>query len=123
MINSWSLYLITRLDNINELLCILCFVLFITIFILGFYTFHRWMECELDEDNNPNIIKSFKIVLICFFIILGIQAMVPSTKEMAFIILTPKVLNNEQVQKLPDNALKFLNKKLESYINDLDGVK
>ena len=45
--------------------------------------------------------------------------LVPSTKEFAAIYLIPKIANNEQVQKVPDNLLKLLNAKLEDWINDV----
>jgi len=45
--------------------------------------------------------------------------LVPTTKEAVAIYMIPKIANNEQVQKLPDNAMKFLNGKLEAWINDM----
>jgi len=63
-------------------------------------------------------------LIIGFIIFLGISiSAIPTTKEFAAIYLIPKVVNNEQVQKLPDNAVRLMNEKLEQWIEDVRGAK
>ena len=66
--------------------------------------------------------KHWKPVLRKFYIvtiITGIFAMaVPTTEEAAVIWLLPKVINNEQVQQVPEKALKLLNQKMDKWLED-----
>jgi hypothetical protein len=115
MITSWDIYWITRLDSINAFLAI-CSILSIAIFILVGST------TEGFEDYR-NRKKIFVISISSIFLLTMSALLTPTTKEFAVIYLAPKIINNEQVQKIPDNALKLLNKKMEEYINDLDKEK
>jgi H+/Cl- antiporter ClcA len=54
-----------------------------------------------------------------FFILIVVSFATPSTKEMVAIYMIPKVANNEQIQKLPDNTAKFLNAQLELWIKKI----
>jgi len=62
------------------------------------------------------IFKSFKIlhiivaVLLIFFSV--IQVMLPTTKQMALIYVVPKIVNNENLQKIPDSVLQLINRYL-----------
>ena len=51
-----------------------------------------------------------------FFILLAIllsSALIPNTKQMATIMVAPKIINNEQVQELPSQVLELANDWLE----------
>ena len=63
------------------------------------------------------IAPSFALGLV--FIV--VWAFIPSTKEACAIYLIPKIANNEQVQKIPENALRLLNAKLEEWIDEQIG--
>ena len=73
---------------------------------------------------KKNHVKNFIIaeivwVLIFVFGLLG-NTFIPSTKQMIAIITIPKIVNNEQVQEMPDNALKLINKKLREWAEDTE---
>jgi len=71
--------------------------------------------------------KSFKIlhiivaVLLIFFSV--IQVMLPTTKQMALIYVVPKIVNNENLQKIPDNVLQLINGYLEELTENIGETK
>jgi hypothetical protein len=111
MITGWEIYWITRLDAILVvfgtlaalfLIALLCFALIAGAEGCRGETYKRWI---------------FRLALPAIVFVI-ITALIPSTKTAVAIYVIPKIANNEQVQKLPDNAVKFLNTKLEAWINE-----
>jgi hypothetical protein len=78
---------------------------------------------EDNEEKHPTYLRSLYSIVAVGSVFLLIGLFTPSTKEMVAIYMIPKIVNNEQVQKLPDNAMKFLNGKFEEWINDMAGKK
>ncbi len=117
MITSWDMYWITRLDSINAFLVITAIIGLIAGCIVA-VCYGMWIA-EKSENEHW---KYYRRILITDGIIslglLLISCFIPSTKEFAVIYLIPKIAANEQVQKIPDNALKLLNGKMEEWIND-----
>ena len=70
-------------------------------------------------DIDGNLKKWLKRAVVTGLVAILVLAFVPNTKQAAVIYLLPKIANNEQVQKLPDNALKLLNAKMEQYLNGM----
>lgn len=112
MITSWDIYWITRLDAIVGVLILAAVLLPVAVFVLAFYGDVRHDKCSYYKTG---------IVRCCvvFIAVVLLSTFVPSTKQFAAIYLIPKIANNEQVQKLPDNAMKFLNGKFEAWIDDM----
>jgi hypothetical protein len=50
-----------------------------------------------------------------------IVCLIPSTRSAIAIWAVPKVINNEQVQALPNNALKLVNAQLQEWLKDVSG--
>jgi hypothetical protein len=115
MITSWDVYWITRLDAIGIVLGI-----FVTIFTV--LSIFAWIP-TITDDFVPEIKRFYKLAVVVLIVSLLGFAFIPSTKEAAAIYMIPKIVNNEQVQKLPDNAMKFLNGKFEEWINDMADKK
>lgn len=122
-INSWMLYWFTRLDSIGNFFNFLSFIMGIVTVVIAVMWLLSMEACLLDSDFWENFRKNrIKLLLISFIISCFIYIpciFIPTTKEMAFIYLTPKVINNKEIQKLPINAVKLLNTKMEQYINDI----
>ena len=113
MITSWDLYWITRLDGIDLLLCI--------IFIIGTIILIVSSACYgAAEEKMPKWALKPAILLIVIGII---EAFIPDTKTMIAIMFVPKIVNNETVQQIPENAAKFIDLKLKEWISDLDKTK
>ena len=114
------LYWIVMLDNIKDLTHTMI-VVGAGLLVISFLALPLFIE---EEKLKKNHVKNFLIAemvwgLIVIFGILG-NAFIPSTKQMIAIITIPKIVNNEQVQEMPDNALKLINKKLREWAEDTE---
>lgn len=124
MITSWDIYLITRLDVLNAFIIFTIGLLLVTgaiYFIVKAVTIAE----TYDDDEKSNLQKTYTQNLSKFSMILilisFISVLLPSTKEAIAIYMVPKIVNNEQIQKLPDNTLKLFNTKLEQWIKEIKG--
>ena len=110
------IYWIVMLDNISD------FFKTISMFGLVFGTastslpyisYYEWHK------------KYFKLCLsvpilvfsVWVFSIIG-AVFTPTTKQMIAIITIPKIVNNEQIQEMPDNALRLINQKLKEWAEE-----
>lgn len=101
MISELSLYLITRCDPIGKTLFVLAFISAILLFILLIGNIIAFCGQEDKECAKclPNIRKARSYVLIIFLAMCIGNALIPTTKEMAFIVVVPKIVNSDFVQK------------------------
>ena len=97
------IYLIGQADTLKAFLGAISFALLLIFCPIVFSI----MQC------NGDIPKAIRMSIIGA-IIAGIVALImPSTKTALAMVVIPPVINNEQVQKLPDNVLGFINEYLE----------
>lgn len=102
MISPWLIYFIGIADRVSGVfalitvvLCICCVILFI-----GF----------VEEQISINTLKKSFIAAV----ISGLIAVfTPSSKTVAAMVVIPPIVNNEQVQELPNNVLEFINEYLK----------
>ena len=121
MVTGWDIYWLTRLDNICIFLAVIWVLSFIVIIVSIFVGIFALVE---DNDEIKNGVKQVLRRFVPIAILLSIPAIfLPNTKEYAAIWLLPKVINNEQVQKIPEHALKLLNLKVEQWIADMTSDK
>ena len=90
-------YLLTRLDSFSSLLNSLIAFGLAVIVILCVILFAKAVEPEFC--NGSNIKKYFFIILPITLLFSILNAMIPSTKEAAFIYIAPALVNNKDVQK------------------------
>ena len=114
-----NIYWIVMLDNIKNLCKIVTVLGIIStvggiIFICG--AFIEGLSASLRKTSITVAVLAF-----CIFItgILG-RTFIPNTKQMIAIITIPKIINNEQIQDMPDNALKLINKKLKEWAKETE---
>lgn len=107
MITPTQMYWLTRLDNICDILGAggLITLLLGVSFLLVY-----WIN---DGDEYFKICKPLGIkTLVLFLALLVGSAFVPNTKQMAAIIVVPKIINNEKVQtvgnKVYDLAIEWM---------------
>lgn len=112
--SAWEVYLFTRLSAVNIISVILLVVFGLTGFLLTLFGF---------IEEEPEQKKLGKWSLFIAGISMLLLVIIPTTKEAAAIYLIPKLINNEQVQKIPENAAKLLNAKLDEWIEDSLGKK
>lgn len=111
MITSWQLYWITRLDSVVN-----CFSFVAGASCLGIFVclFFGMMARLYDETEASN--KMFKGAFYLIFLLFPsaiISVFTPSTKEMAAILLIPKIqqsiVANKKLTEMPDKLLDLAN--------------
>lgn len=106
------IYWITRLDALQR------FGVVVTIFgIIGVVICKALQDDYSDEALRIHI-KHMKICVMAVVLGCAIWLFVPTTKEAAAIYLIPKIVNSEEVKKVPKNTMKLLNTKMEQWIED-----
>ncbi|MFA5706852.1 MAG: hypothetical protein WDA41_10895 [Candidatus Neomarinimicrobiota bacterium] len=127
----WTMYWITRLDAISVLFCF--FAVMAGIFLFAFLVMSIYHLSESEERYNDDEsrlthihkakswVKFAKISGVTFVVMSLIVCLIPSTRSAIAIWAVPKVINNEQVQALPDNALKLVNAQLQEWLKDVSG--
>jgi hypothetical protein len=111
MITSWDIYWITRLDSI----CVVAAVTWIALGIIMAVV----IGPVLIEGKWDSAKRFFRVGVVVACSALFIGVFTPSTKEFAAIYLIPKIANNEQVQKVPENLVRLLNAKMEAWLEDM----
>lgn len=127
MITSWDIYWITRMDSLNDFFSI--FGIGALVFFLGLLSWigPMIMDGIYNSDKKERYWSLYKKSMI-WGVSVGvlftfISLFIPTTKEVAAIYIIPKIVNNEQVQKMPDNAMKLLNAKFDQWIDEATDKK
>ena len=97
-ITSTTIYLITRLDSIGKLLTwasILAALLFILLLV-----FFSAEKTQGDAKTAKTAVRTCRVFLIASVSLAVLNVLTPTTKEMAAIVVIPKVANSEAVQGL-----------------------
>lgn len=108
------LYLILRLDAVSNAGFIFAIITGIIFAITLLISALNYNDEEAKNATKPWAI-SFSVV---FVITLLLTVMVPSTKQAAVVYCLPKIINNEQVQKVPDNLLRLANQWIDDQITE-----
>ena len=115
--NWFTIYLLTRFDAIHSATVPL-FVFSALFFIVASVFLFPAIDLEVDE-RQITMLKRFKIGgLICFILFGMIHLITPTNKDLAIIIAGSWAVNSAEVQKLPDNVVKTMNKFMSEYIDD-----
>ena len=121
MITPTQMYWLVKLDDMRHVLsCImwLPIVLAVVIGVMAFATFMMTIDgsCETKKEAVSDIAKLAIWGVSMLLIVVALQvavAFVPSTKQMAAIIVVPKIANSEKVQtvgnQLYDLAVEWMN--------------
>jgi hypothetical protein len=137
----WTMYWITRLDAVNGLMSAVAIIAAIGIVagVIIYFIEQSELRSDLrrlnraphDDDYQAWVetdklllslmMRCIKISIPCFIVSCIILTVIPTTKQAIAIWAVPKVINNEQVQALPDNALKLVNAQLQEWLKDVSG--
>lgn len=119
----WHVYLFTRLDSLNFLLCI-CFAIGLVVtIILGIAWF---AENDVDDDAAVKYKGLFMRGVAAILTVAAVSVLIPTQKEAAAIYLLPKLAHSDfakEAQQIPTDAAKVMRLKLESWIADMDPQK
>lgn len=108
------LYLILRLDALSEAAFAFAIITGIIFAITLIVSAINYNDEKAKKAAKPWAIN-FSIV---FITTLLLAIAIPSTQQAAVIYCLPKIVNNEQVQKLPDNLLRLANQWIDGQITE-----
>lgn len=101
----FQMYLFTRLELINMISGLFSVVFGMVTAITTVMFFITWAEeSRLYEEEHKVIIKAIKLFCPLFVINLFIYAAVPTQKEMAAIIVLPKIASQQNIDKLTETT-------------------
>lgn len=130
MVTSTQLYLITQCDHVREGLgfimaaFVACgFAVLVALLITTF---------ALDEKHESDRMVSLRraqrkflfftfLTLLAFSLTAFVRQFIPTTSEMAAILVLPRIINNEKVQELPGNVLDLANEWIKEQTEHLKG--
>jgi len=120
MITEWQMYLLVMLDNIKEFLLVLGIVTGVIAGLTLLIVLVSGGEGDMSKETAKKLLKLCAWTMLPIVILIfGLRSVVPSTRQMAVIVVTPKIANsvsdNKELQKLPDNIVNLAN----SWIDEL----
>jgi len=119
----WLMYLVLKLDNISGALIAFSVILGMVVIFGGLGLFALRDIHEDDEaflkNILPKLFKIYKRVSIVTITIVCLAILVPTTKQMAAIYFVPKVINNKQVQKMPNKLVVLANSWMDEQIKSI----
>lgn len=115
-ISTFELYLILKLTDIIEAFYVIEIMSVIALVFYGIFgALH--IDTEYGGDKKAELWKGYKKRLAKYTsIIIGaviFTSFIPSTKQIAALYILPPVINNEQVQQLPQEIMDILGLSLE----------
>ncbi len=121
----FNLYLLLKLTEIKEAFNSSYmgwfFITFIVVLVMVFYSVE--VGCSWIDIHKSKIKNTF-IILFCIFCFqtVGniISIILPTTPQMAVIIVGNKAMNNENLKRIPDKLLVILEKKADEYIKEIE---
>jgi len=129
--NWFIVYLFLKLDALESLCFGIALILSILLFVFFLLSIvwtadaHGEEHKRREEEKDKFFAKFFykKLYISVFVICILLTTFLPSTQEFAVIYLLPKIVNNEQIQQIPNKALDILNKKLDEWASDFSQNK
>lgn len=101
MITSAQMYWITRLDNIHDAACAILAAVAVAAAACSIICFMTGVS--FDDDDKALSLRLLRMAKRLFFAMIAtisVAAFVPTTKEMAAIIVVPRIANGEKVGEL-----------------------
>lgn len=121
VLSMWQMYLITRLEPLHHFfaglitfIAVLSLVGFI-ICIIYFSLYFSWNELKEIKENF------FKVAKIVFFVTAFLSMVLiflPTKQDMAMIYIVPAVVNNENVQQLPNDMVELAKQGIEKLLDN-----
>lgn len=104
-----EVYFILQLDSIRNTTGSLLFIIGLLTAISAVVFFLSFDDCFGSDGTVRALTKKLcTISLSLFSVLLLVQAFIPSTKQMAAVLILPQVVNNEKVQQLPEDILNLV---------------
>ena len=101
----WEIYWILKLDTflkVSQMFSVLFGIIF-------FFAIIASIASKIDGDETSKLFRRVAISFgLLFLLFLPLGIFLPSTKQMAAIIIAPPIINNEKVQQIPNKLLDIL---------------
>lgn len=128
-LSPWLVYLILQLDSISMVVFVLSVLSSIVCFIV-------WMvgligtECGTDRHNWKNPHEAWiglkragiSLTVVSLLLMLG-NALIPSTKTMAAVVVLPAIVNNQNVQKEAGELYQLAKQGLANAVGNIGEMK
>lgn len=100
IITPMQIYWLTRLDHVHTVLAVTCVLLVLS--TIGILVAGGIMQdCSFTEETNKRgrkFVGRTPFMAAAFVVALLVNALVPTTREMAAILIVPRIANSEKVQ-------------------------
>lgn len=108
-ITPFEIYLVMQMDSF----CVLFSVLFL--FMGGLALASVFVVCEYDTENKRRTLfkKVLMVTATLSVVSLLLAVFIPSSKTVAAMYVVPKIVNNENVQKIPDEMLQLFRESIK----------
>lgn len=107
MISGWTIYWVTRMDAVGNLLLVLA----VSFFALGVLAITTSDVCDAAKEEARDRLAAKLILLSVVLAVL--TALTPSTKEVAAILVLPRIANSAEMQQLGGEVLGLAHEWLE----------
>jgi len=117
---NWQMYWLLMLDNIQKVFIVLTLALG-----SGSLAALACWGTAGSDGYEPKIIKywkkmAFRVMSFCLLSIIC-AGFIPSTKQMAAIIVVPKIVNNEHIKEIPQNLIRLCDEWIKDKTKKLKG--
>jgi hypothetical protein len=95
-ITGWNLYWLMKLDSIHDVLlgiCVLGWTVLVLLYLIGY------AADGIAENEQKSYQRTAKILTVVYFLCALCKVFLPTTNEAAVILIAPKVVNSDFVQK------------------------
>lgn len=108
-ITPFEIYLVMQMNSLCWLLLILCLVTG----GISVVSFIELLSVFTTEEKRTPLKRVLKISVPLSIVFLLLFVFTPSTKTVAAMYVVPKIVNNENVQKLPDEMLQLFHESIK----------
>lgn len=119
IITEWEMYWITRLDGIGTFFTLMAIFAWGIGGFIGLYYLCKFIKEHSEERKKLLIILAISVWLSVESVLMVGSILVPSTKSMVAILAIPAISRNEDMQEIPGNMAKFINKNLQEWVKDM----
>ena len=117
-ISPWLVYWLMQLDSICKFVDAVA--VFGSVLLIGLIVVRTICKVHAEWDSSAQTfydatasLCKFSSIIIPIIVLINI--FIPSTKTVAAMILIPPIVNNEQVQQIPDDILTFVRSVIKEY--------
>lgn len=115
--SNWQMYWLMMLDNISSLVIGIALAVGIVLVVA---ILARIIVGDDDEDVKGVACKCMRFTVPILIVMAPLAALIPTTKQMAVIVVVPKIINNKEVQEMPEKLVELANGWMEEKVKELN---